>query len=242
MVLPYYSLEGENMLEKLKKLETLVGLNLQDWTEETLLAIIQDEKIIKELTPELAIYMIELHESGQIKNEVIIDVLKPVKYAHYLREVQAQVDEYLEKASNRELTKDEFEALINSMIQNGGPLQKAGGYLTLLMVLDTDIRERKEDISNVLSDIIDIVNSLNVDTAFEVDSKLVDLVNMITEAFFQKYQEDVLTRKDDFESILRTLDEKIEEIQSYLAEMGYTEDELEEEQEHIHDENCGHAH
>jgi cell division protein ZapA (FtsZ GTPase activity inhibitor) len=233
------------MKEKLQILESLVGQEFQNWNEQTLLTIIGNEEIIREFTPELAIYLIEQHESNQLVNDDIIDVLKPVKYSHYLREVQLQIDSYLQQAAQKKITKDEFETLINTMINDGGTLQKAGAYLTILMILDTDIRNSKAEIEKILSEIIDIIDSLNIDNAFEIDQELVDLYTAIRESYAQKYQENLHERKEDIERIMNMLDEKLAEIQTMLAEMGYgkdNEDEENVEEGHVHDENCGHEH
>jgi len=210
------------MINELKQIESLVGIEYENWTEEILINLIGDKEIFNKLTADLITYLVD----NRVNNN-IIEILRPIKYINHLKKAEQLALSYVKDVVELKITKEEFESNINLMISKENILEKAIGYLTLLTMLDTDIQEQKEEIQKTLSGLIDIVNLLSVDKSLSNNIEFIDLVYLITEMYFQKYQDDISIRKDELDKIVDALDMRDEEIEEYLRQVNQNKEETE---------------
>jgi hypothetical protein len=208
------------MISNLEKLETQLG-QYEDWTEATLLQIVQDESLLEMFTPELATYLFETRD-----NDNLIDILLPVKYGYQLREVQKKISENIEKLENSEIDLTEFKENI-LLIKNKGTLfSKVSAYLTILIMLpEIDLLEESEEISDLLDVLIKVIEEIDFDNGIEVVFDILELLIPIREIYFEKYEIDLLKDKEILSDIFDKLNKKTQTAVDSLIENAEEENE-----------------
>lgn len=201
------------MISNLQELEKLLG-QYEDWTEETLLQIVQDEKLLEVFTPELATHLFETRS-----NDNLFDILLPVKYGYQLKEVQKQIDGYLEKLTHEEITLDEVKEKIILMKDEGVLFSKISAYLTILAIMkDVDIKEDKEIISSLLEEIIEICESIDLDNGMQVIIDILEIVIPVRELYFERYEIDLLDDTKPLSQLLEKINQRTEELVNSMME------------------------
>jgi hypothetical protein len=201
------------MISNLQELEKLLG-QYEDWTEETLLQIVQDEKLLEMFTPELAAHLFETRS-----NDTLFDILLPVKYGHQLKEVQKQIDGYLERLVHEEITLEEVKEKIILMKDEGVLFSKISAYLTILAIMkDVDVKEDKEIISSLLEELIEICESIDLDNGMQVIIDILEIVIPVRELYFERYEIDLLDDTKPLSQLLEKINQRTEELVNSIME------------------------
>ena len=209
------------MISNLQELEKRMG-QYEDWTETTLLEIVQTEELLNLFTPELATHLFETRS-----NDRRFDILLPVKYGYQLKQVMKQISGYIEQASKEEISIEEFRNNIIRMKDEGVLFSKTLAYLTILMLAsDIDISEEVEEIGTVLDELIEIVDTIDVANGIEVIRDILQVVIQVREQYFAQYSVDVLKSTDKLKEVFEKIDEQAaNSLSDLLDEENLEEDE-----------------
>lgn len=193
-----------------EKLEELVGLKYEDWTLTTLVDIVQTEETFNLFTTEMATYMFE-----NKTNDILYDIMLPVKYGHYIKEVKILIDTYLHDLEAGTMTREEFAANIETL-RNGKLFSKILAYFTIVYVLDeVSILENLEDIHTCVDELLDIINEVKLETGMNLIADIMDLIEPIRTIFHERYEIDIfdgLDLKEKYKGIIDMLNKASEEM------------------------------
>jgi hypothetical protein len=195
------------MITRIEELEKILNESYENWTEDTLLKIVQDEKTLEIFTPELATYLFDNRS-----NDNLHDILLPVKYGHQLREVQKYISSHLEMLDNGEITLEELFKVIRTMKSDGNVFSRGAAYFTILaspLFDDEDISKDVETIESILNELIEITSSIDIYQGSIVINEILNFIIPIRELYFGRYEVDVLTDL----SKLQELFEKFNELE-----------------------------
>lgn len=195
------------MKDIIKQLEEAVELPYEGWAEVTLFKIIQTEELFKLFTPELATYLFDNR-----RNDLLYDILLPVKYGYQIREVKQTINKLLQQHIDEDLEITTVIEDIINMKDDDNVFTKAGAYLTILALFKetVDVSEYKEDIVKTLNELISIAETINVKDGIEVIEEILNLIIPIREFYFEKHEIDLLSDttklKELFDSINNEID------------------------------------
>jgi len=210
------------MILKIKNLEEVLEKKYEDWEQSTLLEIVESEELMDLFTPEVAAYLVE-----NKTNDKIYDIMLPVKYGYYMREVKALIYAYSQQEANEEITRKVFVFNIMSLTK-GKLFSKALAYYTILHLIDEkDLTSNLTDIQEVIDQLLDIINEVKIETAIELIAEIMDIIDPIREAYFEKYKIDIFEYTklaEKYVSIIERLNKATEPL---IANMIHSQDENE---------------
>jgi hypothetical protein len=202
-------------LNKLERIEELVGLKTQEWTTETLNTIVDNDETLQLLTEELIVDVLK----GEGVDIDVQNILKPIKYSYLSKQVSYKLNEQLEALQQEEITLDVFKENMLNMFEDDDSIGNIGKYLSILLMFD-DPKEhiKEEDVLTTIENYVNILEDLDINLGFEVLIGLVDPLIALRELYFQVFEVDIIQDNARINKILRALDEKTEEMYQFVPQ------------------------
>jgi len=212
------------------KLEELLGKKYEDWTSDTVIEIVNSKEALSLFTPDIIFNLVDTR-----KNDEVHPILLPVKYGYIIRDLKEKLQEKLLEVNNDQITKETFEKDILKLREEcKNPIEMLGYNLTIITTFENyDLSKEAEDVRQNIKDYKTMLLSLDFETGFEVTTEMLDILFPFREIYFQKYQEDLF--KDDKE-----IEELLDKLNKLTSQMREFFDTYQEDEEHVHDENCDH--
>jgi hypothetical protein len=197
-------------------LEEKLDTPYEEWTNDTLTAILEDDSAIELFTPELVAYLLLERE-----NPNIFDTLLPVKYGFDLRAIKEMVEELLRVHKEDGGSLEDFKTEVLKIEKSESPIFKVVAYLTILAAFeeDYDLKVREKEIRKTIDEYVEILKSLKIDEGFQVIIELFDLIFPFCELYFQRYNVDLLKDNSDFQEILGSVNAKTQEMMEFIEQM-----------------------
>jgi hypothetical protein len=218
------------MEQSVLKLEEILNQKYEDWTQDTLAEIVNNEEAIALFTPEVVVHLLL-----ERKNDNIIDTLLPVKFGFDVRAIKEKIEGYLTELKENGGSIEDYQKNILSLKEYDNPIYKTAVYLTEVASFreDYDVSKEEEDIRKTIADLKVLLDSLKIDEGFQVILEILDIVFPLRELYFQRYNVDLLKDDADFDTLLAALNKKSQEMLDLFNQM--KADGLIPEEEHDHD-------
>lgn len=212
------------MEKELKELEKILNKKYEDWTEDTLGEVLNNEEALKLFTPELVVYAL-LNR----KNDAIIDILLPIKYGFDIRAIKEEIEKYLVDYKENGLSLEDYKTKVLELKKLDNPIFKLAVYLTEIASFgdDYDVSKEETEIKLAIEDYKKILLSLKIDEGFQIIIELLDLIYPFAELYNQRYKIDLLKDDKDFSMILESVNKKTKEMMDFISK-------IEQEQSHDH--------
>jgi hypothetical protein len=218
------------MESKILELERLLGNKFEDWTEESIIQIVNSEETLALFTPEVIIHLIENRTNDKVK-----EILIPVKYGFYFNRARISTEDYLKDLVDGSGDQERFEKGILELKDEAETgIERLVYYLPIAHYFknsDYNLSEHKDQILKDIAEVKTAILTMNFEMGFELIVEMLDVIFSFRENYFYLFQEDIMKDDEDLAPVLGRLNEMTEELMQHLGE-----------QEHVHDEHCNHDH
>lgn len=218
------------MEQKILELENLLGEKYEEWTEETIVKIVNSEETLLLFTPEVILHLIENRTNDSIK-----EILIPVKYGFYFNRARVSVEDYLKDLIEGSEDQEKFEKGILELKDSAETgIERLVYYLPIAHYFkdsEYNLSEHKEQIVKDIQEVKTAILTMNFEMGFELIVEMLDVLFSFRENYFYLFNEDIMKDDTDLQPVLDKLNEMTEELMQHMAE-----------KEHVHDENCNHDH
>lgn len=216
------------MEDTIIKLEELLDSKYEEWTQETLARLVNNDEAIKLFTPEVVVYLI-LNR----KNDNIIKTLLPVKFGFDIRAVKSKIEEELVELKENKGPMEKYQENILKLKEIDNPIYKTAVYLTEVASFgeDYDVSKEEPEIRKTISELKELLDSLEMDEGFQVILEILDILFPLREVYFQRYGVDLLKDDKDFDTLLEAMNKKTKEMLDLFNEMN------EHDHDHTHEED-----
>lgn len=214
------------MEDTIIKLEELLDSKYEEWTQETLARLVNNDEAIKLFTPEVVVYLI-LNR----KNDNIIKTLLPVKFGFDIRAVKSKIEEELVELKENKGPMEKYQENILKLKEIDNPIYKTAVYLTEVASFgeDYDVSKEEPEIRKTISELKELLDSLEMDEGFQVILEILDILFPLREVYFQRYGVDLLKDDKDFDTLLEAMNKKTKEMLDLFNEMN--------DHDHTHEED-----
>jgi pentatricopeptide repeat protein len=218
------------MEQNVLRLEEILNTKYEDWTQETLAEIVNNEEAIQLFTPEVVVHLLL-----EKKNDNIVSTLLPVKFGFDVRAIKEKIEGYLTELKENNGSIEDYQKNILALKEYDNPIYRTAVYLTEVASFreDYDVSKEEEDIRKAIADLKVLLNSLNIDEGFQVILEILDIVFPLQELYFQRYNVDLLKDDSDFDVLVTALNKKSQEMLEIFNQM--KADGLIPDEEHDHD-------
>lgn len=216
------------MEDTIIKLEELLDSKYEEWTQETLARLVNNDEAIKLFTPEVVVYLI-LNR----KNDNIIKTLLPVKFGFDIRAVKSKIEEELVELKENKGPMEKYQENILKLKEIDNPIYKTAVYLTEVASFgeDYDVSKEEPEIRKTISELKELLDSLEMDEGFQVILEILDILFPLREVYFQRYGVDLLKDDKDFDTLLEAMNKKTKEMLDLFNEMN------DHDHDHTHEED-----
>lgn len=197
------------MEDTIKKLEELLGIKYEEWTQETLAQLVNNDEAIKLFTPEVVVYLI-LNR----KNDNIIKTLLPVKFGFDIRAAKSAIEKELIELKEKNGSMAKYQENILKLKEINNPIYKTAVYLTEVASFgeDYDVSKEETEIRQTIKELKELLDSLEMDEGFQVILEILDVLFPLREVYFQRYNVDLLKDDKDFDVLLEAMNKKTKEM------------------------------
>jgi hypothetical protein len=215
-------------MEKIKKIEELIGKTIDKWTPDTLDEIVSNDESLALFTEEVIIDVLQ----KQVINEDIQKILTPIKYGYLSKQVSLKLNAKLEALQGETITLEQFKKDTLSMFEDDNIIGQIGKYIAILLMFDNpkDHVDEKQ-LSSIIDKYVDVLESLDINIGFEVIIGLIDPVIALRELYFQLTQVDLFEKNNRVNTLLNKLDKKTESMYQFMGNKGSTEIEQPKEED-----------
>jgi hypothetical protein len=197
------------MEEKIKKIEEILGSKFEDWTDETLASIMNNEEAIKAFSPEVVVHLLKTR-----KNEGISGTLIPIKYGFDVRAIKSKIEGHLVSRKEKGMTEEDYRKNILDLKKLDNPIFKIAVFLTEVASFseDYDVSKEEKEISEAVDGVAKIISSLDMTRGFFVITEILDILFPLRELYFQRYKVDIIKGNENLKKIVEAVNSRAKEI------------------------------